>query len=104
MVGLSLFSMMHGCELARPCVDGTTCVACTLMRISSRRINVNRTMTRHPPAAAETPPCRSSRDSNFESRVEDPPSIGFISKRDHDLEGTLQNDVLASSSDKLSPH
>ncbi len=44
------------------------------------------------------------RDSTFESRVEDPPNIGFISKRDHDLEGTLQNDLLASSSDKLSPH
>ncbi len=29
------------------------------------------------------------RDSTFQSRVEDPPSIRFISKRDHDLEGTL---------------
>ncbi len=35
MFGLSFFSMIHGCDHARPCVDGTTCVTCTLMRISS---------------------------------------------------------------------
>ena len=28
-------------------------------------------------------------DSIFKSRVEDPPSIRFILKRDHDLEGTF---------------
>ena len=93
MFGISFFSMMHGCDRARPCVDGTTCVACTLMRISSRRINVNHTMTRHPPAAAETPPRRSSRDSNFESRIDDPVGERFIWKSDHDLEGTSYNGI-----------
>ena len=64
----SFFSMMHDCDHARPCVDDTTDVACTFMLTSSRRIHTNRTITRHPPAAAQTLRRRSSRDSNFESR------------------------------------
>ncbi len=72
MFGLSFFSMIHGCDHARPCVDGTTCVICTLMRISSRRIHTNHTMTRHLSAAAETLCRRSSCDSIFESRDDDP--------------------------------
>ena len=87
MFGNSFFSMMHGCDHARSCVNGTTDATCTLMFICSRRIHTNHTMTRHPPAAAETLPRRSSRDSNFESRVDDPVGGRFIWKSDHDLEG-----------------
>ena len=88
MFGNSSFSTMHGCERVRPCVDGTTDATCTLMSICSRLIHVDHTMTRHPPAAEETLRRRSSQDSNFESRVDDPVGGGFIWKSDHDLEGT----------------
>ncbi len=76
--GFSFFSMMYGCDCVRPCVDGTTGVICTLMCISSRRLHTNHTMMRHLPAVAEILPCRSSRDSNFESRVYDPVGGRFI--------------------------
>ena len=89
MFGISFFSMMQDCDHARPCVDGTTCATCTLIFICSRCIHTRHTMMYHPPAAAEALHHRSSWDSNFDSRVDDPVGGRFIWKRYHDLEGTL---------------
>ncbi len=89
MSGDLFSSVMNDCDCARPCVNGTRDVACMLISTSSRRNNVNHTMTHHQSGPTDIQGRRSSRDSNFESRVDGPVGGGFIWKSDHDLKHTL---------------
>ncbi len=78
MCGDFFSSVMNDCDRARPCSNDTTDATWTLMPVSSRHINANRTMTRHQSEPADVQCRRSSRDSNFESRVDDPVGGRFI--------------------------
>ncbi len=75
MFGLSFFSMIHGCDHARPCVDGTTCVTCTLMRISSGCIHTCHTNGNFPGklGTVESPscaPCHIASGAQVHARVQ----------------------------------
>ncbi len=89
MCGDLFLSVMNDCDRARPCNNGTTDATCTLMPVSSRRFNANRTATRHQSHPTDAHGRRSSRDSDSESRVDDNVGEIFIWKSDHDLEGTF---------------
>ena len=89
-------SVVNGCDRARSCVAGTTNMACPFLSTSLRHFNVNRSWRVSTWQQYTYNGARSSRDSNFESRVDGPTGMRFIWKWYHHLKLVMQNHFLGS--------
>ena len=91
-------SVVNGCDSARPYVAGTTNMTCSSVFTSLRHFKVNRPWRVITHRLYTHNVTHSSRDSNFESRVDGPTGIRFIWKSYHDLKLVKKNYFLWSVS------